>query len=127
MGTAGLPREARIRRAGDFAVLRHASGRLGGRCFSVRYRQNDTGHARLGLAISKRVSKRAVDRNRIKRLVRESFRRARVQLPAVDLMVMARAEACTLSGAALLAELDALWRKLSPPLKREGDTSTMAC
>lgn len=126
MITAGLPREARIRRAGDFAVLRQASGRLGGRCFSVRYRKNDVGQARLGLAISKRVSKRAVDRNRIKRLVRESFRRARPQLPSVDLMVMARAEACTQPGTALLAELDALWRKL-PPLKREGDTSTMVC
>ncbi|HUA80800.1 MAG TPA: ribonuclease P protein component [Dyella sp.] len=124
MGTAGLPREARIRRAGDFAVLRQDSGRLGGRCFSVRYRQNDVGQARLGLAISKRVSKLAVDRNRLKRLVRESFRRARHRLPPVDLMVMAREQACDVPGPALLAELDALWRKL-PPLKREGDTSTM--
>ncbi|WP_233172181.1 hypothetical protein [Dyella sp. ASV21] len=32
---AGLPREARLRRAGDFAALRHTSGRFGGRCFSV--------------------------------------------------------------------------------------------
>jgi len=126
MVTAGLPREARIRRAGDFAVLRQASGRLGGRCFSVRYRQNDAGRARLGLAISKRVSKRAVERNRIKRLVRESFRRAQHTLPPVDVLVMAREQACTLPGTALLAELDALWRKLSP-LKRGGDTSTMAC
>jgi ribonuclease P protein component len=126
MGTVGLPREARIRRAGDFAILRQASGRLGGRCFSVRYRRNDVGYARLGLAISKRVSKRAVDRNRIKRLIRESFRRARPTLPPVDLMVMARDQACTLPGSVLLAELDSLWRKL-PPLKREGDTSTMAC
>ncbi|RUL75356.1 ribonuclease P protein component [Dyella choica] len=125
MGTAGLPREARICRAGDFAALRQASGRLGGRCFSVRYRQNGLGHARLGLAISKRVSKRAVDRNRIKRLVRESFRRALHGLPPVDLMVTAREQACTLPGSVLLAELDALWRKL-PPLKREGDGSTMA-
>src|SRR5579859_1536815 len=126
MRAAGLPREARLRRAGDFAALRHTSGRFGGRCFSVRYRLNDLGHPRLGLAISKRVSKRAVERNRIKRLVRESFRRARQQLPPVDLMVMARAEACTQPGTVLLAELDALWRKL-PPLKREGDTSTMVC
>ncbi|WP_233840269.1 ribonuclease P protein component [Dyella sp. 2HG41-7] len=124
MGTAGLPREARIRRAGDFAVLRQDSGRLGSRCFSVRYRQNDLGHARLGLAISKRVSKLAVDRNRIKRLVRESFRRARHRLPPVDLMILAREQACNIAGPALLAELDALWRKL-PPLKHDGDTSTM--
>ncbi|GLQ45233.1 ribonuclease P protein component [Dyella lipolytica] len=126
MGAAGLPREARIRRAGDFAVLRQASGRLGGRCFSVRYRQNELGYARLGLAISKRVSKRAVERNRIKRLARESFRRVRNQLPALDLVVMAREQASGVPGPELLAELETLWRKLLP-LKRDGDTSTIAC
>ena len=126
MGPAGLPRETRIRRAGDFAVLRQASGRLGGRCFSVRYRQNEFGHARLGLAVSKRVSKRAVERNRIKRLLRESFRRVRTQLPPFDVVVMAREQAAGVPGPELLAELDVLWRKLVP-LKREGDTSTMAC
>lgn len=109
---AGLPREARIRRAGDFAAMRNASGRLGGRCFSVRYRDNGLGQARLGLAISKRVSKRAVERNRIKRLLRESFRRIRDQLPAVDLLVMARDQANGLPGPELLADIDHLWKKL---------------
>jgi ribonuclease P protein component len=126
MGAAGLPREARIRRAGDFAVLRQASGRLGGRCFSVRYRENELGHARLGLAVSKRVSKRAVERNRIKRLLRESFRRIRNQLPPLDLVIMAREQAAGVPGPELLAELDALWRRI-PPLKRGSDTSTIAC
>ncbi|MCP1372797.1 ribonuclease P protein component [Dyella lutea] len=125
MRAAGLPREARLRRAGDFAALRHASGRLGGRCFSVRYRPNDHGHARLGLAISKRVSKRAVERNRIKRLVRESFRRIRHQLPAIDLVVMAREQAAHLPGTELLAELDLLWRKLLP-LKPDPAAGTIA-
>ena len=113
MRAAGLPREARLCRAGDFAALRQASGRFGGRCFSVRYRPNELGLARLGLAISKRVSKRAVDRNRIKRLVRESFRRIRHDLPAVDMVVMAREPAAALPGPELLGELDLLWRRLA--------------
>src|SRR5579871_4278271 len=116
MASAGLPREARIRSAGDFAVMRQSSGRFGGRCFSVRFRQNELGHARLGLAISKRVSKRAVDRNRIKRLLRESFRRVRLDLPAYDVVIMARDQAVGLPGPELLAEMNALWRRL-PPLK----------
>ena len=128
---AGLPREARIRRAGDFAAMRNASGRLGGRCFSVRYRDNELGQARLGLAISKRVSKRAVERNRIKRLVRESFRRIRTQLPAVDLLVMARDQANGLPGPELLAEIDFLWNKLlsqkrPPALKPDDAAGTIA-
>ena len=112
MPAAGLPREARLRRPGDFAALRTSSGRAGGRCFHLRYRSNELGHARLGLAISKRVSKRAVERNRIKRLLRESFRRIRHQLPAIDLMVMAREQAAGVPGPLLLAELDGLWQKL---------------
>jgi ribonuclease P protein component len=126
MRAAGLPREARLRRAADFAAMRQGSGRLGGRCFSVRYRPNGLEHARLGLAISKRVSKRAVERNRIKRLLRESFRRVRGQLPPLDLLVMARESAAGLPGPELLAEIEALWRKL-PPLKHGGGAATMAC
>lgn len=112
MPAAGLPREARLRRPGEFAALRTSSGRAGGRCFHLRYRSNELGHARLGLAISKRVSKRAVERNRIKRLLRESFRRIRHQLPTIDLMVMAREQAAGVPGPQLLAELDGLWKKL---------------
>jgi ribonuclease P protein component len=126
MRAAGLPREARLRRAADFAAMRQGSGRLGGRCFSVRYRANGLDQARLGLAISKRVSKRAVERNRIKRLLRESFRRHRHELPPMDLLVMARESAVSLPGPQLLAEIDALWRKL-PPLKHDGADATMAC
>ena len=112
MQSAGLPRDARLRRPAEFAALRLSSGRAGGRCFHMRYRGNELGHARLGLAISKRVSKRAVERNRIKRLLRESFRRVRHQLPAVDLMVMAREQAAGVPGPDLLAEIDLLWKKL---------------
>ena len=46
--------------------------------------------ARLGLAISKKNAKRAVDRHRIKRLVRESFRLNQCELPAIDIVVMAK-------------------------------------
>lgn len=103
-----------MRLASDFVALRDSSsGRLGGRCFHVRFRANGLPHARLGLAISKRVSKRAVERNRIKRLLRESFRQIRHQLPPVDLVVMARAEAAGVPGAQLLLEAAALWRRLA--------------
>lgn len=130
MRPAGLPRELRLRLAGDFAALRTNSGRLGGRCFHLRYRPNGLPHARLGLAISKRASKLAVERNRLKRLLRESFRRIRDQLPPVDVVVMARDQAVSLSNADLLAEADALWRRLAairpepaPPVDSAADAA----
>lgn len=120
MPRAELPREARLRRPSDFAALRSSSGRAGGRCFHLRYRDNGLGYARMGLAISKRVSKRAVERNRIKRLLRESFRRVRHRLPAIDVMVMARSQAAAVPGPQLLDEIEALWRKL---LVQRGDST----
>lgn len=125
MRAAALPRDARLRRAADFAALRTVSGRLGGRCFLLRFGNNTAGTARLGLAISKRCSKRAVDRNRIKRLAREAFRRARPDLPQVDILVMARDTALKESGATLLAELDGLFRRIRP-LKPESADGTIA-
>ena len=112
LAPADLPRPARLRRRADFAALKSSRGRLGVGCFQLRYAPNSAGVARLGLAISKQVSRRAVERNRLKRLVRESFRRVRHRLPAVDLVVMARAQAAGGDGAQLLAQIDELWDKL---------------
>lgn len=126
MGIAlGLPPSARLRRAADFAALRNAPGRLDTRFFLIRYRASDTGAARLGLAVSRRVSKRAVDRNRIKRNARESFRFARTRVPAFDLLLVARRQAAMAAGPALRADLDAAWSRLKP-LKHAGAPGTIA-
>lgn len=50
-------------------------------------RPNEAGHARLGLVVAKRLLKRAVDRNRVKRCAREAFRGVRAELPACDFVV----------------------------------------
>src|SRR5699024_1996593 len=84
MAGAGLPRRARLRRAADFAALRRAEGRVRGTFFLLRYGPSEGPTARLGLAVSRKVSPRAVERNRIKRQIRESFRRHRPDLPNVD-------------------------------------------
>lgn len=53
-------------------------------CFELRYRRNEVGGARLGLVFPKRLARRAVLRNLLKRLARESFRAVSGGLPAVD-------------------------------------------
>jgi ribonuclease P protein component len=63
---------------------------------------------KLGLAVSRRVGN-AVARNRVKRRIREWFRRARRELPAgTDWVVIARGGAAGLDSRALHAELAAL-------------------
>jgi len=108
---AGLPPAARLRRASDFAALQHAE-RCQGRHFLLRWLAVPEGNARLGLAVSRKVSKRAVERNRIKRVVRESFRAEREALPALDILVIARASAAGTPNPALFADLGLVWRKL---------------
>ena len=70
------------------------------------------GRPRLGLAVSRKVSKRAVARNRIKRVVRESFRLRRTRLPAVDVLVIARSSAAGTPNPALRADIEGAWQKL---------------
>jgi len=48
---------------------------------------NELGHARLGMIVSKRLFPHAVDRNRVRRRIREAFRQMAAGLPALDLVV----------------------------------------
>lgn len=73
---------------------------------------NDTAQARLGLAISRKAARRAVDRNRLKRLIRESFRQ-QTGLDGQDVVVMAQPAARLEANATLSAHLNTLWHILS--------------
>ena len=53
----------------------------------VMVRPNQVGYPRLGMVIAKRLLVRAVDRNRVKRCVRESFRQVLPELHACDFVV----------------------------------------
>jgi ribonuclease P protein component len=80
--------------------------------FMVIARPNGLGHPRLGLAVGIRSAGNAVNRNRIKRVARELFRRRQQELPAVDMVVNARAAAGKASNAQIDASLAALWARI---------------
>ena len=73
---------------------------------------NEAGEARLGMAVGLRAAGNAVRRNRIRRLIRESFRMHRHELPAVDLLVTARAAAAAATNKAVLDSLAQHWRSI---------------
>jgi ribonuclease P protein component len=66
----------------------------------------------LGLAISRKAARRAVDRNRLKRQVRESFRHRQQELDGFDLVVMARGGVLSVSNAELRESLERHWTRL---------------
>lgn len=89
-----------------------AGRRINDRWLTAATRANAMDHARLGLAISARAVPRATDRNRLKRQARESFRRHRAGLPALDIVVLARSGAGAAPRAELGSAFERLWDKL---------------
>jgi ribonuclease P protein component len=73
---------------------------------------NQQQHPRLGLAISRKVARNAVARNRIKRVTRESFRHWQMRLDSLDIVVLGRAGVAAQPGKALDTALEKLWIKL---------------
>ncbi|MBB1269763.1 ribonuclease P protein component [Shewanella sp. SR44-3] len=70
-------------------------------------------HPRLGLTVAKRFVKRANQRNRIKRVIRESFRLNQHDIPALDIVVLVRNGVMEMENAELNKLIEKLWRKLS--------------
>jgi ribonuclease P protein component len=68
----------------------------------------DASAPRLGLALAKKQIKRAHERNRVKRHIREAFRHRQNQMQGLELVAMARASAMKASNAALREEIDGL-------------------
>jgi ribonuclease P protein component len=85
--------------------------------FSILWRPNGLPEARLGLAISKKHLRRAVDRNRTKRIVRESFRVHHDDLSGLDLVVLGRRQLQTAERAQLRCSLEKHWKKITEGAK----------
>lgn len=73
---------------------------------------NQLPHPRLGFAVSKKAAKLAVQRNRIKRVVRDSFRLKQDQLPKVDIVVIGKGGVGTLDKPELQQLVQQLWHRL---------------
>ncbi len=69
--------------------------------------------ARLGLAIAKKHLRKATSRNRIKRLIRESFRLHQSRLKGLDLVVLARPGLEQVDNRTLLQSLERHWQRLA--------------
>lgn len=110
----GFPRCVRLLKGSDFqSVFKGTECRSSDQVLTVLARHNSLSHARLGLAISKRFIKTAVGRNRVKRVLRESFRRHQSLLVGLDIVVMSREGALKASNPELRKSIEAHWRRIA--------------
>ena len=110
---AHFPRRARMVGQPVFAWVFAEPAKSSDRYFTVLARSNGLDYPRLGLAISRKVARSAVARNRIKRIVRESFRHHQPQLGGLDWVVMGRAGLTVQENAVLFAALQRHWQRLA--------------
>jgi len=101
----------RLHTPAEFARVLSRGRRAGDAVFAIAALPNGLDHARLGLAIAAKAVGNAVERNRVRRLIRELFRACQAELPAVDLVVTARQGARAQSAAVLRASLKRLIAK----------------
>lgn len=103
LDTLTFPKSARLNSPAEFSLVFSARQVVRGRFFDLHYQLPSkpafdlaagaevvvfaSPGARLGLVIAKKLARRAVQRNLLKRLVREYFRRQRLLLPPVDMIL----------------------------------------
>ncbi|MGP4123429.1 MAG: ribonuclease P protein component [Sodalis sp. (in: enterobacteria)] len=106
-----FPRKLRLLTPNHFIFVFQKAKRAGTPHVTILARLNTLGHPRIGLTVSKKHVKRAHERNRIKRLSRESFRLHQHSLPAMDFVVIAKKGLANLDNYALTQALEKLWRR----------------
>ena len=107
-----FPRDHRLTDKPQFDLVHREGLRVSDGLFTVIARPNGLGHARLGLAVGVRAAGNAVRRNRVKRVIRETFRANQQEFPPVDMVVNAKPGAGPATTAALRASLLALWARI---------------
>ena len=106
----------KLSRPEEFLAALAAPCRLSGKNFLLRALPNTRLAARLGLIGSRKSARRAVDRNRGKRLAREAFRAAWARLPAVDIVFQQKNDLRKVGNADVRRELDQLLRDVTARL-----------
>lgn len=103
----------RLQKTDDFSSVFAFRRSFRGRLLIMHYRPSESNTARLGVIVAKRFAKRANQRNLVKRIMREQFRRIRATLPAYDIVVRLNAPLAGATRAAINDDMSALLGRLA--------------
>jgi ribonuclease P protein component len=103
-----LSSNQKIRKSSEFKEVFDWGNRLNTENFTVIYNRNSLGFPRLGLVVGKKSSKSAVGRNRIKRILREIFRRNKNLFDSFDVVFLTKTKIETLDYKKAEAEISGI-------------------
>jgi ribonuclease P protein component len=114
-GDQAFPKKNRLTKRPQYLQMGRDARRLHTRHFVILWQPNQLPHNRLGITVTKKVAG-AVGRNRLKRLIRETFRRTGDMGPrGLDLVVIAKKGSAQMEGAGLHQELRQALTSLAGP------------
>lgn len=108
-----FPRELRLVTPSQFSRVFDHPVKAVSDHITILAKFNDLENPRLGLTIAKKKEKTAVGRNRIKRIIRDSFRLNQHNLPNIDIVVIARNQIGEADNKHLHKQLNKLWKKIA--------------
>lgn len=110
-----LPTSYRVPKE-QFSRVTKTGFRLFTKNFAWTIQKNDSLHSRLGIVIGKKISKRAVTRNRIKRIVREAFQVKNSSFPfALDLICFVKQNCAEEKSMDIQKEIQELIKQIKTP------------
>lgn len=107
-----FPPQVRLRKPADYKKVFANPLKFADKYFTLLVIVNEEEHPRLGLAIAKKNIRKAVDRNILKRAIRESFRMHQQQLGTLDIVVLAKKDALHVPLVQLRGSLQKHWLKI---------------
>lgn len=123
MRASTFPKTARLLKPRDYSeVFNNVQLRVPHKHFLILAAPNTLGHARIGMVFSKKNLKLAVQRNRIKRMVRETFR-LQHELPSLDIIILGRQGLASVENPELQSILNDLWQRLKRKAQSKPSTS----
>jgi ribonuclease P protein component len=87
LANLSFPSRAKLIKTDDFSSVFNFRKRISGRFLAIHYRQNHLAWPRLGLVVAKKIARLSVQRNYMKRVLRDLFRIRQQQLAPVDLVI----------------------------------------
>lgn len=122
MPSLSLTRALRLRHAREFQRVYARGRRFGNEFFTATVLRTDGPEPRLGMSVAARRLGGSVSRNRVRRLIRESFRVNQHALASLDIVIGARASAKTVDNGRLRAALERLWQSIIASCARSSHT-----